>query len=133
MSERPAEEVILENGNVRITNLRATFGAKTYALSGVTSVEMAVKPPATRWSFALLLVGIMLVAVAFTSISDYVSCLAVGAIFVLGGGMGLFTAKPKYVVRIASASGETDALISEDKTYIEGIVNAMNQAIVKRG
>ena len=42
-------------------------------------------------------------------------------------------AKEKYTVKIGSVGGETDALISKDKRYIQNIVNTSNEAIIKRG
>ena len=64
------ETSILEEGNVKITNLRAIIGTKTYAMSNVTSVNMGKnKPSDTPRTIA----GIgMLVAIgAFVSIEDF--------------------------------------------------------------
>ena len=42
-------------------------------------------------------------------------------------------ARPKFIVQIGSASGETKALESEDEAHIRKIVNAMNEAIIHKG
>ena len=43
------------------------------------------------------------------------------------------TAKATYKMRIASASGEVDAISSKDKEYIQAIVQAIEEAFIKRG
>jgi hypothetical protein len=42
-------------------------------------------------------------------------------------------AQPTFFVRIGSASGESDALSSKNDAEIQEIVNALNEAIIKRG
>lgn len=37
-----AETIILEEGNVKITNFRATIGSKTYAIEDIGSVDLKV-------------------------------------------------------------------------------------------
>jgi hypothetical protein len=54
-------------------------------------------------------------------------CIGVLGIYLIG------QAKPSYVVRIGSASGESDGLVSKDSEYIQKIVDAMNKAIIQRG
>jgi len=52
----------------------------------------------------------------------------------MGAGIAIAVmTKPSYVVRIGSASGEANALVSKDRAFVGKIVNAMNEAIVKRG
>jgi len=57
----------------------------------------------------------------------------VGIAFVVCGIVILKTVKTKYVIRIRSASSESDGLISTDQEYVARIVDAMNEAIVNRG
>ena len=55
-------------------------------------------------------------------------------IIVLGIGILIAArAKGSYTVRIASASGEKDALELHNKARIQRIVNAINESIVERG
>jgi hypothetical protein len=56
-----------------------------------------------------------------------------GIIGIVGGITLMVRAKPTYVVRIGSASGEANALASKDRDHIQKIVDAMNEAIIKRG
>ncbi len=41
--------------------------------------------------------------------------------------------KPKHLVKIVSASSESNALWSYNPDYIRGIVEAINKAIINRG
>ena len=49
------------------------------------------------------------------------------------GLLGLLLAQGRYSVRITAAGGETDALVAKDRAYIERVVDALNEAIVRRG
>jgi len=54
----------------------------------------------------------------------------------LATSKGLAVAKNKkqtYYVRIGSASSETNVLSSEDRAYVENIIDAVNTAIKDRG
>jgi hypothetical protein len=141
-----AEQVILEEGDVRITNLRAVFAAKTYAISNITSVSFAKREASWRLAFVLMLIGVVFLAVsvialltAFTSGSIPDS--ATWVVLVIGGialaavsqAYKSASATPTFIVRIAGASGESDALSSRDRAWIERIVSALNQAIVMKG
>jgi hypothetical protein len=48
------------------------------------------------------------------------------------GGVWFFTLSDKYAVRIATASGEVDALKDKDEERIRKIVDALTQAITER-
>jgi len=58
---------------------------------------------------------------------------AIGLLILAGGIALAIMSKPTYAVRIGSASGESNALVSKNGEYIENIVAAMNDAIIKRG
>ena len=122
-----------QDGTVTITNARAVLGGKTYAMSNITSVAMGAKPANVQPGIVVALIGL---AIAACSLSAGNSG-AVGVIFgilVLVGGIALAVmAKASYIVRIGSASGETDGLVSNDTEYVQKIVNAVNEAIIKRG
>ncbi|MDO3641277.1 DUF6232 family protein [Mucilaginibacter sp. L3T2-6] len=56
-----------------------------------------------------------------------------GLIFTALGIIILFAIKNEFAVRISTNSGESNSIISKDKTYIQKIVNALNEAIIHRG
>jgi len=107
------------------------FGAKTYSVANITSVEMADTPPNRKWPTLIALAG-----VAFLVLSGIAGDATFGIIGVAILGVGvllIFRAKRRYVVRLASASGETEALVSDDRDLIEKIVAAIQKAIAARG
>jgi hypothetical protein len=126
------ETTILEDGDVKITNLRAIMGTKTYAMANVTSVNLIKKEPSNApiwWA----IVGGLLFLWGLTDFDVFGNCLLVGLIL---AGLGVYFAKnskPTYMAKIGSASGETKLVGSSDKEQIQRIVDAVNEAIIRRG
>ncbi len=56
-----------------------------------------------------------------------------GAILLVSGIIWLTSIKDEYAVRISTNAGETNSLVSKDKSYIQEIVDALNEAIINRG
>lgn len=128
------EEIPIYNqGNIKITNLRAVFGDKTYSMSNITSVEKSKAPDSSGcFVLGLILGGILAVMFSFADgISWGALLLGVAAV-----GFGVFVAratKPEYVVQFGSASGEVKAYKSANQDEIKQIVEAINQAIIQKG
>ena len=130
-----ADEIIFyEKEGVKITNTRAILNNKTYAMANITSVSVGKKPAKNGWGIFLLIVGIGLLASLSSPTATDKSSLIVWTFIILGGAIYiLLNAKPTYIVRIGSSSGEGDALFSSKNAYIQEIVDALNDAIIKRG
>jgi len=116
---------------VRITNARAIIGSTTYSMANITSVSLAVIRPKRAGPVWLLVLGAIGGAVGFALSVWPVG--AVGALMVVGAILILIFQKPRYAVEIGSASGRVSAVKSKKKEYIQCIVNAMNEAFIKRG
>ncbi len=129
----PPGEIVFytDEKGVRITNTRAIFGNVTYAMNNITSVSKGIIPPNRKPWIIIAVTGFILLAI-FGGVKE-ASGAIVGAFIMALGIIAAIMAKPKYTVRIGSASGETHALISEDERYVQNIINAINEAIVKRG
>ena len=130
----PEEKVIYEQGNIRITNLRAIFGDKTYAISNITSVTKKEK---TNLS-AFLPVAIIVVGIAFISFAFFVdainwAAISFGVFMVVGGYFVAMLLKTEYFVQIGSASGEEQAYKSKSIAKVTDIVRAINQAMIQQG
>jgi hypothetical protein len=132
------EQTVFEEGNIKITNLRAVIGAKTYSMSNITSVNLARRDPSGCVTLTLIFGGILAVLVSISLIIK--EPLGDGWGWLIGGALAAFlgfllhrSAKPSFIVQIGSASGEIKALDSQDEGQIRKIVNAMNEAIVRRG
>ena len=116
---------------VRITPTRAIFESTTYAMANITSVARSEDPPKRKPGIIIAILGliILLACVSFESTAGVV----VG-VLVLGLGIFIATkAKATYYVKITSASGEVNATKSNDKQYINSIVMALNEALIRRG
>jgi hypothetical protein len=125
------ETTYYQDGQVTISNARAVLGAKTYAMTNITSVTMGEKPANRALGAVLVLAGGAGLCVG--GAGDSSGALIVGVLLVIAGIALAILAKPSYIVKIGSAGGESDALIAPDKEYIQKIVNAVNEAIIKRG
>ena len=112
-----------DDKGVRITNSRAIFGNKTYVMGNISSISLGQKNP--DYTFAV----IFFIGGLFCLFFD----LILGAVIFTVGILIAYSAKGEYTVKLTSASGETDALSDSNKTYIQDVVNAMQEAIVNRG
>ncbi len=100
-------------------------------MSNVTSVRAFIEPrPPSLLVFGFMLVGAGLFCVKVDDSSS------VGTIGLMLGGpliLGYFLSKPKHWVRIGTAGAEANAIWSHDPSWTQTVVNAMNEAIVRRG
>jgi fucose permease len=127
------EIAVYQDENIHVTNLRAMLQGKTYAMANVTSVSMFRQAGNTAPGVvAAVIGGFMLLGAAADS--ELRGCFLVFGLIILVIGIAILAStKDTYWVRIGSASGETNALSSTNRDYIQRVVNAMNEAIVRRG
>ena len=109
--------------DVTVTNSRFIVASQTFAMSNITSVRASQTPPKRFWPIILILVGLLFSA----------STAAIGIGLIVVGGVWLALQKTYYHVALTTAGGETQALTSEQREYIEKVVRALNDAIVHRG
>lgn len=128
------ETIYYQDESIIVTNTRAVLGTKTYAMANITSVSMGVIPANRVPGIVLALIGLAIAGCACSVVGKDAASVIVFGLIVLGLGIAIAAApKTRYVVKIGSASGEANALVSKDKEYIQKIVNAVNEAIIKRG
>ena len=127
------EKVIYEQGDIKITNIRAIFGDKTYTISNITSVAKMEKTT----PFSFLPVSIIVFGIAFMTISFFNdvnwAIMILGVFMVIGGYFVAMLLRTEYFVQIGSAAGETEAYTSKNIAEIEKIVQAVNQAMIQQG
>lgn len=118
------ERIFFNQRGVSVSNARFIVNGQTYAMNGVTSVKQAVRHPSRLVPIILGIVGL-------------IALFNGGMIF--GGALLAVTVfwwirdKSVWIVVLNSSSGETKALTSQDKSYIDGVIGALNQSIVYRG
>ena len=125
------EITLLKEGNVKITNLRAIIGMKTYAISNIASARMQVNEPKffipvyfmaiAAGCFAVFAVADMKEFSHFMRISIYIS---ISAFLLL-----ILSRETKYCVIVRSSVGELKILEANDKNTVDRIVRALNEAI----
>lgn len=117
------EKTFFEYGDVKVTNARFISGSQTYAMSNVTSVKAFEEKPKRFWGILALLFGL-----AMASTNTVVGLLIAGA-----AAFYLYRQKTVYHVMLATAGGETSALKTHQREYLDKVVAALNEAIVHRG
>jgi hypothetical protein len=132
------EVTYYDSASAKVTSTRAVFGAKTYAISNITSVAKVQLPTKkdAKVSGPAVIFAIFFGVWCFVALFVYgsVPWAAVGAIaFLVTIAIGYsVTTIPSYAVRVVSASGEADALVSHDEALIRGVADAITAAIVRR-
>jgi len=122
------EEIsFFDSRNVSVSSARFIVSGQTYAMSGVTSVKTGRKDPSRMGPIILVLIGVC------AMLAGTMEPVLVGLVLV-GLGVYWFTQqKPELSVVLNSASGEAQALTSTDADFINGVITALNNAIVHRG
>jgi hypothetical protein len=142
MSQATGETVYLDDGNVIVTNTRVVIGGKTYTAKHITSVQMVKKQDETRiWGILMAVVGgllslsgLLLLIGLLRSFSVEIFgiggiCLAAGIVILLFGILLTIVSRDKFIIRLASASGEVDALTSTKREEIAVVVEAVTKMI----
>jgi hypothetical protein len=121
-----------DEGGVRVTNSRLIIGPVTYAMLNVTSVSRAFTKPNRLGPVLLLAIGGLVVLASFSGKFE-IGPFMIGIVFAGLGALVWKLQKTKYHLRIASASGEANAITSVNADQIDKIVQAVNEAMIKRG
>jgi hypothetical protein len=140
------DKVIYTDGHeVTVTDSTLQVKNHEYKLDGVTKCGMMVLQPQRAPGIILLLIGLGLLAagllqaispdvmkdvnIAGNLFSANTLAIWVGSALALIGILMLGVVRERYAVRIATAEGERDAVVSDRKEYIHQIVDAINQAV----
>jgi hypothetical protein len=127
------ETTYYQDGSITVTNARAVLGAKTFAMANITSVSMGEIPANRKPGIGVALFGLVIAGCASSGGSGAGGGVIFGML-IIGVGIAIAAAvKDQYVVKIGSASGESNALMDKNREYIQKIVKAVNDAIIKRG
>lgn len=127
------ETVYYQDVDITVTNKRVSLSGKTYSMANITSIAMHTEPANRTPGYTMALVGLVIVACSLGFKEEGVIGIIVGLVVLVIGIAYAYDEKTKYFVRIGSASGESNALWHYDKAYIQKVVDAVNEAIVKRG
>ena len=125
------EKTILKVGIVRITNLRAIFGTKSYELSNITSASVQAREPNLFLPvFFTIVLGFCSALIAISDLGEYSQCLQIGLYSGIAGLIFLLISrKAKYRVQIENPVSQLIVLETDDRHYAEKVVTALNNAI----
>ena len=128
---------------VVITNSFFKVKKTQYQLNGITRHDMYIIHPPKFFQLALLILGAAVFVCGSMNlfpqtlneltlngwqIETHLALMILGLILFTGGMAILWALKEKYAVRIRTADGEKDVVVSESKEYIQMIVEALNRA-----
>ncbi len=111
--------------NVTVTQSRYVTNSKTYAMRNISSVHTFEIVKSKTLPFILIVVGLLFALIDEARI--------IGFILLAIGFITLFLIENEFAVRISTNSGEVNSIVSKDKTYVQKIVDALNNAIIHRG
>lgn len=128
-----SESLIYEKNDIKITNLRAVFGSKTYSIANITSVETQRIEPSGCLVIGLILVGIAFLLIGLVDFTEDWQFIIFGAMLLGLGFLVIKSQKPSFSVALTTASGEIKAYTSTEWESIKEIVEALNNAMIQKG
>lgn len=117
------EKLFFEHEDVKVTNARFMVNGQTFAMNNITSVKALENKPSRIGPLLFIIVG---VAMSFQA-------LPLGVVFALPGIIWWFFQKTIFHIMLHTSGGETSALKSHQRDYVNQVVTALNEAIVHRG
>ena len=138
----PDKIIYTDGRDVTVTDSTLKVRKHSYMINGITKLSMwTIRPE--RWP-GILLILLGLIALFFGwlgyvpstmnlqtenwIIDSNTLALWVGAGLLLIGILALALSRERYAVRISTAEGEKNAVVSHKREYIAQIVDAMNRA-----
>jgi hypothetical protein len=138
----PDKIIYTDGRDVTVTDSELKVRNSSYQLNGITKLGMwTIRPH--RWpGILLLLAGFCAMACAYLNLIPETANIeydrgVIGATtlgWITGGALSLLglillsLSRKRYAVRISTAEGEKNAVVSEKREYIAQIVDALNRA-----
>jgi len=124
-SQLQNEILFYQDLQVMVTQSRYIANSKTYAMRNISSVHLFEIVKSRTIPILMIVVGLLIFVIGDGKI--------IGGLILLLGVLFLALTKNEYAVRISTNSGESNSIVSNDKNYVQQIVNALNEAIINRG
>jgi hypothetical protein len=135
--------------DVTVTSSTLKVHNREYMLPGITRHGLSTLKPSRAPGLFLFIIGMLVVVIGayglvppglventlignrWITANDW--AVIFGATIALLGLLTAVLVKPKYAVRIATAEGENDVVVSKQREYIRQIIEGLNRAFVARG
>jgi hypothetical protein len=144
----PDKILYTDGRGITVTDSIFQVNKISYQLNGITKHALLILRPERLPGMLLLVVGFIVAVIGILNListnfipdmqingehvtANTVAIWAGGALAVIGFVV-LLIVRERYAVRIATAEGEKNAVISDRKEYIAQIVNALNEAFNHR-
>lgn len=126
MENSQQEEITFyRDASVVVTQSRYVTNSKTYAMRNISSVHIFEIVKSRTFPVVLIIIGILMLFGDDARVFGFIT-IAIAVLILL-------SIKNEFAVRISTNSGEANSIVSKDRTYIQKIVNALNEAIIHRG
>jgi hypothetical protein len=139
------DKILYTDGHdVTVTDSMFYVRNMSYRLIGITKHGLHIVRPHRLPGFVLVLMGVVLlvsgvlnlmpenfipsVEVLGVTFSGNTILMGSGAAIILVGVLIVGLLRERYAVRIATAEGEKDVVVSNQKEYVNQIINALNRA-----
>jgi hypothetical protein len=116
------EQELLRDGNVVITTARISIDSTMYPVAGITAVQTTRTPGARRTGIGMVVLGALMTPVFPVA---GVPLAALGLVLAIWS-------KDKHALRLATAGGQVDALVSTDAARVARLAAALGDAIARR-
>jgi hypothetical protein len=134
---------------VTVTSSTLKVHNKEYLLPGITRHGLSTLKPQRAPGLLLFIIGMLVVVIGvyqlippgyvenvlimdrWVTVNDW--AIFAGALIALAGLLVATLVRTKYAVRIATAEGENDVVVSKHREYIRQIIEGLNKAFVARG
>ena len=145
-----SEKVFYTDGHeVTVTDTTFKVNKKEYKLLGITRHGFLTIKPHRAPGIFIMIIGLLVLLIGalellpasnFQDVRIMNRWINANDLAVFGGSVitaiGLLLAllvKPKYAVRISTAEGESNAVVSQHQEYIRQIIDGLNRAFIARG
>lgn len=117
------EETLFEQESVKITNARFIVDGQTYAIRNLTSIKPVTEQPSRFTPILLIVVGL-----ALTFVTPFI-----GLPVLLIAVYFLASQRMMHHIFLCTSAGEQKAFTTQSVSFFDDIVEALNNAIARRG
>lgn len=144
----PDKVLYTDGRGITVTDSTFQVNKISYQLNGITKYALLILRPERLPGMLLLVVGFIVTVIGILNLisTDFIPDMQINGEYVsantvaiwAGGALAaigllvLLIVRERYAVRIATAEGEKNAVVSDRKEYIAQIVNALNEAFTHR-
>lgn len=125
------EETYFSRTNVLVTSARVVINGTTYPVRGISAVRAVKILPNRTFPILLLAFGAVLAYFGYFYSIKIAEVYLPGFAAVLAGGAWLALQRPHWVVELATAGMQQNAVVSNDEEHVSAVAAAIARAIVE--